>query len=150
MSNIGKAHTLQSSFRYLKQAGFKSSRDTIREYINWAKDSWVLFTVPIFSDSIKDQERNYKRVHYYLTRAKRQEVDFIAIDSEGHPALAVQVCMDISHEETIKRELDAIFATAKYFKIKENLILTYNQEKDFQAEGITVRAMPVWRWLLEE
>ena len=57
--------------------------------------------------------------------------------------------MDISHEETIKRELDAIFATAKYFKIKENLILTYNQEKDFQAEGITVRAMPVWRWLLE-
>ena len=25
------------------------------------------------------------------------------------------------------------------FKIKENLILTYNQEKDFQAEGITVK-----------
>lgn len=188
MSNIGKAHTLQSSFRYLKQAGFKSSRDSIREYINWAKDSWLLFTVPIFSDSLKDQERNYKkvyaidwalanknsliwdgsysralenmvfvhlyqrwsRVHYYLTRTKRQEVDFIAIDSKGHPALAVQVCMDISHEETIKRELDAIFATAKYFKIKENLILTYNQEKDFQAEGITVRAKPVWRWLLEQ
>jgi predicted AAA+ superfamily ATPase len=143
--------------------------------------------VPIFSDSLKDQERNYKkvyaidwalanknsliwdgsysgalenmvfvhlyqrwpRVHYYLTRTKRQEVDFIAVDSKGHPALAVQVCMDISHEETIKREMEAIIATAKYFKIKENLILTYNQEKDFQAEGITVRARPVWRWLLE-
>ena len=93
--------------------------------------------------------KRWPRVHYYLTRTKRQEVDFIAVGSKGHPALAVQVCMDISHEETIKRELDAIFATAKYFKIKENLILTYNQEKDFQAEGITVRAMPVWRWLLE-
>ena len=78
-----------------------------------------------------------------------QKVDFIAIDGKGHPALAVQVCMDISHEETLQRELDAIVATAKYFKIKENLILTYNQEKDFQAEGITVRAKPVWRWLLE-
>ncbi|MCK5509530.1 MAG: ATP-binding protein [Desulfobacterales bacterium] len=63
MSNIGKAHTLQSSYRYLKQVGFKSSRDTIREYINWAKDSWLLFTVPIFSDSLKDQERNYKKVY---------------------------------------------------------------------------------------
>ena len=47
------------------------------------------------------------------------------------------------------RELNAIIATAKYFKIKENLILTYNQEKNFQVEGITVRAKPVWRWLLE-
>ena len=93
--------------------------------------------------------KRWPRVHYYLTRTKRQEVDFIAVSSKGHPALAVQVCMDISHEETIKRELDAIFATAKYFKIKENLILTYNQEKDFQAEGITVRAKPVWKWLLE-
>ncbi len=57
--------------------------------------------------------------------------------------------MDISNEETIKRELEAIIATAKYFKIKENLILTYNQEKNFKTEGITVRAMPVWKWMLE-
>ena len=144
--------------------------------------------MPIFSDSPKDHERNYKkvyaidwafanknsliwdgscsrtlenmvfihlyqrwpRVNYYLTRTKRQEVDSIAVDSKGHPTPAVQVCMDINHEETIKRELDAIIATAKYFKIKESLILTYNQEKDFQAEGITVRAKPVWRWLLED
>ena len=63
--------------------------------------------------------------------------------------MAVQVCMDIRHEETIKRELDAIFATAEYFKIKENIILTYNQEKDFQAKGITVKARPIWKWLLE-
>lgn len=43
------------------------------------------------------------RVHYYLTRTKRQEVDFIAVGSKEHPALVVQVCMDISHEETRKK-----------------------------------------------
>lgn len=61
MSNIGKAHTLQSSFRYLKQAGFKSSRDTIREYINWAKDSWLLFTVPIFQTHLKIRNETTKK-----------------------------------------------------------------------------------------
>jgi predicted AAA+ superfamily ATPase len=134
--------------------------------------------VPIYSNSLKEQERNYKkiyaidwalanknsliwdgsysralenmvfvhlyqrwhRVHYYLTRKKRQEVDFIAVDSHGHPVMAVQVCIDISQENTVKRELDAIVTTAKYFGIKENLIVTYNQEKDFHKDGISVKA----------
>ncbi len=33
LSNISKAHTLQSAFRYLKQCGFSTSRDAVREYI---------------------------------------------------------------------------------------------------------------------
>lgn len=187
LSNISKAHTLQSAFRYLKQSGFNTSRDTVREYINWAEDSWLLFIVPIYSDSIKEQDRNYKkiyaidwalanknsivwdgsysqalenmvfihlyrnwhRVHYYLTRKKRKEVDFIAVDSSGHPIMAVQVCMDISQVETLKRELESIVTTARYFGIKENLIVTYNQEKDFKENGISVKAIPAWKWMLD-
>jgi len=186
LSNISKAHTFQSAFQYLKQGGFRTSRDAVRAYINWAQDSWLLFMVPIYSNSLKEQERNYKkiyaidwalanknsliwdgsysralenmvfvylyqrwhRVHYYLTRKKRQEVDFIAVDSHGHPVMALQVCIDISQENTVKRELDAIVTTAKYFGIKENLIITYNQEKDFHKDGISVKAIPAWKWML--
>lgn len=186
LSNISKAHTLQSAFQYLKQSGFSTSRDSVRGYIHWAQDSWLLFTVPIYSNSLKEQERNYKkiyaidwalanknslvwdgsysralenmvfvhlyqrwhRVHYYLTRKKRQEVDFIAVDSHGHPVMALQVCIDISERDTVKRELEAIVTTAKYFGIQENLIVTYNQEKDFHEEGISVKAIPAWKWML--
>jgi hypothetical protein len=186
LSNISKAHTLQSAFRYLKQAGFSTSRDAVREYIHRAEDSWLLFMVTIFSNSLKEQERNYKkiyaidwalsnknsliwngsysrslenlvfihlyqrwhRVHYYLTRKKRREVDFIAVDSNGHPAMAVQVCMDISQTETLKRELESITTTARYFRIKENFIVTYNQEQDFHEAGISVKAIPAWKWVL--
>ena len=94
--------------------------------------------MPIFSDSQKNQERNYKkiyaidwalanknsqvwdggrsrafenmvflhlyrnrsRVHYYLTKKKRQEVDFVVVDSNGNPALAVQVCLDVPAKQS--------------------------------------------------
>ena len=186
LSNISKPHTLQSAFQYLKQAGFSTSRDTVRAYIDWAQDSWLLFMVPIYSSSLKEQERNYKkiyaidwalanknsliwdgsysralenmvficlyqgwhRVHYYLTRKKRQEVDFIVVDSDGHPVMAVQVCIDISQGDAVRRELEAIVRTAKYFGIRENLIVTYNQEKDFHEEGVLVKAIPAWKWML--
>jgi predicted AAA+ superfamily ATPase len=188
LSNISKDHTLQSAFRYLKHSGFSTSRDTVREYIHWAEDSWLLFMVPIYSNSLKEQERNYKkiysidwalanknslvwdgsysralenlvfihlyrrwyRVHYYLTGKKRQEVDFIAIDKNGYPSIAVQVCMEMSQEYTLKCELESIIATARYFGIKDNFIVTYNQEMDFHEQGVSVKAMPAWKWMLSE
>jgi len=148
----------------------------------------LLSNVSIYSDSLKEQERNYKkiyaidwglanknsliwdgaysrafenivfihlyqkwhRVHYYLTREKRQEVDFIALDTGGRPGLAVQVSMDIGQENTLIRKLEPMISTAKYFGIKENLLITYNQEKDFHRDGIHVKAIPAWKWLLND
>ncbi len=187
LSNISKPYTLQSAYRYLKQAGYATSKDAIRNYIEWTKDSWLLFSIPIFSDSLKEQERNYKkiyaidwalanknsqiwdggqsralenmiflhlrrnwhRVHYYLTGKKRQEVDFVVVDNSGKPTMAVQVCLDISEKETIQRELESLAATANYFETKINLIITYNQEKAFSIDGVNIKAVPAWKWLLE-
>jgi predicted AAA+ superfamily ATPase len=75
-------------------------------------------------------------------------VDFIAVDSDGHPVMALQVCIDISQGDTVSRELEAIVRTAKYLGIRENLIVTYNQEKDFHEEGVLVKAIPAWKWML--
>jgi len=188
LSNISKSHTIMSAFRYLKQAGFNTSRDAVRAQVNWAEDSWLLSNISIYADSLKEQERNYKkiyaidwglasknsliwdgaysrafenmifihlyqkwhRIHYYLTKKKRQEVDFIAVDDHGRPGMAVQACMDIDQEDTLNRELEPMISTAKYFGIKENLIITYNQEKDFHRDGILVKAIPAWKWLLND
>jgi len=64
--------------------------------------------------------------------------------------MAVQVSMDIDQENTLSRELEPLIATAKYFGIKENLLITYNQERDFQRDGIYVKAIPAWKWLLND
>lgn len=93
--------------------------------------------------------RNHSRVHFCLTKSGRQEVDFIALDNRGRPTLAAQVCMDISHRETLKREIEPLIATAKYLGTKENLLITFNQEKAFREGGVSVTAVPAWRWLWE-
>lgn len=187
MSNISKPYTLKSVHGYLNQSGLRSSKDTIRDYIHRAEDSWLLFSIPIYSDSLKEQERNYRklygidwglamknstiwdgylsramenmvflhlrqnfhRVNYYLTKKNRQEVDFIAVNNKGQPELAVQVCMDISDENTLKREVESLTTTAEYFNIKEKLIITYNQDRTIQSKNVTIRVLPAWKWLLE-
>ncbi|MBN1673526.1 MAG: ATP-binding protein [Kiritimatiellae bacterium] len=188
LSGIGKPHTLKSAYEHLRLCGCATSRDAVRDYLGWAEDAWLLFIVPIHSDSHKEQERNYKklycidwglavrnsrvwdgsysrafenmiflhlrrtfaRVGYYRTRAKRQEVDFLATGHQGQPVLAIQVCMDISARDTLQRELDPLVSTARYFGIRENMILTLNQEDRFEQGGVTVHARPAWRWLLEQ
>ena len=143
--------------------------------------------MPIHSSSLKEQERNYRKVYgidwamaihnsliwdgsyaralenmvylhlvrgypgvrYYLTRSKRQEVDFLVSDSRGKPVLAVQVSTDISLPDTLRRELEPLVATARYFGVKENVIVTLGREQRFEMEGVTVHAMPAWQWLLK-
>lgn len=188
LSLIGRPYTLKSAYDHLKQTGLATSRDAVRDYVAWAEDAWLLFSVPIHTDSRKEQERNfrkvycidwalairnslvwdgsyaralenmvylhlhrtYPRVRYYLTGSRRQEVDFLASDDRGAPVLAVQVSMDISLPDTLKRELDPLIATAAYFGTRENLIITMGQEQRFERDGVTVNAVPAWRWLLEE
>lgn len=188
LSNIGRPFTLKSSYDFLKQAGYATSRDALRDYLSWAEDAWLLFTVPIHTHSQKEQERNYRkvygidwalairnsliwdgsysralenmiylhlartypRVRYYLTRGKRQEVDFLVSDAQGKPILAIQVCTDISMPDTLRRELEPLLTTARYFNIKENLIITLQQEKRFQQDGVTVHAIPASKWLTQK
>ena len=188
LSNIGKPFTLQSLHRFLKQAGFATSRDTLRDLVGWAADSWLIFSVPLYSDSVKEQDRNYKklyaidwalaaanssvwdgslsrslenmvflhlhrqshRVHYYLTKSKRQEVDFIAVDGNGHPAAALQVCLDVIHDKTMNREMEPLISAAKYFGIKNNYIITRSFENSIKVDGVNVKILPAWKWMMEE
>lgn len=187
LSNIGRPHTVQSAYGYLKQKKHLTSRDAVRDYMQWAVDSWLLFAVPIHAGSHKEEERNYRKlysidwalairnstvwdgsysralenmiflhlarrgfsVRYGLTRSSRQEVDFVVTGNDGKPEMLVQVCQDISAEDTLRRELEPLFACAKYYGTKDNVIVTMNQEASMDQDGITVHAVPAWKWLLE-
>lgn len=50
----------------------KTSKDNLRNYVHWAEDAWLLFTVPVMSSSRKEQERNYKKV-YFITLNQEKE-----------------------------------------------------------------------------
>jgi hypothetical protein len=92
--------------------------------------------------------RLYPRVNYYLTRPGRQEVDFIGVDSGGKPAIAVQACMKLGDENILEREVPPLAAAAAYFGIKEALVITTDEERSIELDGITVRIVPAWRWMV--
>ena len=94
--------------------------------------------------------RSFDRIYYYLTRSKRQEVDFIAVDNCGKPALAIQVCSDLSATKTLQREIPPLAATAQHFEIPDACVITLNEEQELEHDGVCIRVIPAWKWLLQE
>ena len=47
----------------------------------------------------------------------------------------------------LDREIPPLAATARYFGIKEALVITTDEERTVEHEGTTVRVVPAWRWL---
>ena len=47
------------------------------------------------------------------------------------------------------REIGGLAEAMNKFKLKEGIILTYNQEDIFEIDGKKIKLIPVWKWLLE-
>ncbi|NYZ78554.1 hypothetical protein H0N99_00225 [Candidatus Micrarchaeota archaeon] len=45
---------------------------------------------------------------------------------------------------------DGMLGPLKEFKLRDGLILTYNQEDEFKIEGRRMMVKPVWKWMLEK
>lgn len=79
---------------------------------------------------------------------EENECDFL-VRENGRISSAIQVCYEL-HEENKKRELDGMLEPLKEFKLRDGLILTYNQEDEFKIEGRRMMVKPVWKWMLEK
>ena len=83
---------------------------------------------------------------YYKTTTG-QEIDFLT-SRDGKEQL-IQVCYDMSHMETAKREKRAILKGMEELHHHEGLIITNDRKEEVQMHGKQVRLCPVYEWLLE-
>jgi len=88
--------------------------------------------------------RKYKEIFYFQ---EKKECDFV-IKEGTKITRAIQVCYDLT-EQNKERELNGLLEALSNFKLKEGIILTYNQEDNFEIEGKKIKVIPVWKWLLE-
>jgi len=106
----------------------------------FSKDrGWLLENLVFINLSKKNE------VFYY---SNQSECDFITAKNRIVKE-AIQVCYDLN-DENRERELAGIESAMGYFKLKEGLILTDNQEEEIRLEGKKIIVKPVWKWLLEE
>jgi len=177
ISNVGK----EFSYNSIKKMFSIKSVQSVIDYISFFENAYILFTVPRFSYSYKQQQvspkkaysidnglsannsasfskdkgrmienkvflglrRKYKDIFYFQDK---NECDFVVKEKERITG-AFQVCYSL-HEDNKEREMNGLVAALKEFKLKEGLILTYNQEDEFLVEGRKISVRPVWKWLL--
>ncbi len=97
--------------------------------------------------------RRRKIVHYYADPQGKHEVDFVSRDPETKAVELIQVCADLSREETRERELRGLHQAATAFRNlpDENLwLLTMDYRGVEHIAGRKVACLPVWEWVLQD
>lgn len=118
ISQMSRPVTLTSSYNFLKSANYMTSRDSVREYINHAIDSLLMFEAPILSSSVKEIERNPRKMYiidWALAYANSQAWD--GFNSQGF-------------ENMIFIHLKRKWSRVNYFLTKNS-----REEVDFIASG---------------
>ena len=162
----------------VSSTGAKISTNTIINYIDYAKDAWLITPIQNLAGKISDKESNPK---YYFTDngilnlflldgntallenlvaisllrkyGRNGEVYFYNSGVEvdfyvPETQLAIQACYSLSDVETCDREVNALLQLAKRIEVKKMLIITKDEERQILADGIKINVLPIWKWLL--
>ena len=158
--------------------GAKVSTDTIIDYLNFLQATWLFFSPENYASKLVEKISNRKyyfidngllnlfpnrpgdlvigKYSCHLIKKKYEEelyfyqqnieVDFYIPTAK----LAVQVSYSLKKEEsTRKRETDALLKIAETQAVETLLVITYDEEETIQKNGMEIKVIPIWKWLLD-
>jgi len=62
-SNISTLVSVNKLYNDYKSIGYKVSKDTIYNYLTYLEDAYALFTVPIFKNSVREEQRHPRKIY---------------------------------------------------------------------------------------
>ena len=96
---------------------------------------------------LKRRELHDPRAELHYWRSRRgEEVDFVMVRGNVCEE-AVQVTWEITGEN-LRRELNPLVKCRRDFGCRRALVVTYDQEEVLKVEGLEVRAVPAYKWML--
>jgi len=107
--------------------------------VSFFKDKGKLLENLIFRELLL----KYGRLFFYK---EKKECDFVAF--KGETPYLFQVAYTVEEKRTLEREVGALLEACKFFSKKEGVILTYDEEGKVEKEGIKIRILPAWKFLL--
>lgn len=176
--------TKEMSYNSLKNnLGFKSVT-SVKNYIDFMQEAYLLFELPRYDYSLKKQVSTGKKI-YAVDNGLRCAVSFYFSEDEGRLLEnlvfvelkrrgeeifyfkgknecdflirrgakiieAIQVSRELKKGINEEREINGIMDAVKLFKLKTGIILTRHQEETIEKDGVALRLVPVWKWLIEE
>jgi len=85
--------------------------------------------------------RKHKEMFYFK---EKKECDFVVKEREKITQ-AIQVCYELN-EDNKEREINGLMEALIKFKLKQGLILTYNQEDTIENQNKKILIKPAWKW----
>jgi len=91
-------------------------------------------------------KRRNKEIYYWKSK-KGKEVDFL-IKKGLNIEEAIQVSYNLNDKKTLNREIESLLIAKDEFKIKHLSIITEDEEMEKEIEGVKIKIIPLWKWLL--
>ena len=98
----------------------------------------------VFIELLRRGYNTETSLFYYRSRNDK-ETDFVTRKC-SHVDSLIQVCYDISHERTLKREVDSIVECAGELNCQNLIIVTMNEERTIEHKGYQIRVMPIHKF----
>ena len=159
-------------------SGKKITTDTVIDYLQYLKDSWLIFPVENICAKLAEKESNKK--YYFIDNGI---LNLFLIDPNTHllenqvairlrqiygndfyfyshnvevdfyipeNQTAIQVSYSIKDAETRKREINALLQISKRLEVKKMLIITKDEQKIITENGVEIEVIPIKKWLLSK
>ena len=91
-------------------------------------------------------KRRNKEIYYWKSK-KGKEVDFL-IKKGLNIEEAIQVSYNLNDKKTLEREIESLLIAKDEFKIEHLSIITEDEEMEKEIEGVKIKIIPLWKWLL--
>lgn len=115
--------------------------------IQHSPDKGKLMENLVFMELVKRGFKPEREIFYYKTRNNR-EIDFVL--KKGVEILElVQVCYESVNSSVEDREAKALVEASGELKVDTLTVLTWDEKREVEKDGLTVKFKPLWEWLLE-
>ena len=171
--------SIPSIISWFEMQGTKISSVTALNYLNNAQSAFLFFLIYPYSRKIKERNtkpklyvsdsgilglfdagkgkklentvlielvRRQENIHYY--KSKSADVDFV-LTKENKPCELIQVSYSINDPETYARETNSLLEASEQLNCNSLAIVTFNEERNIERNGKTIRVLPAWKWLLK-
>ncbi len=163
----------------LKSIGVNISKDVVIDYVSYAKQSFLIFSIRNYFSKFVDKETTPKYyfndnglLNLFLTNEEPRLLENLVavnlwnkhkgkvyylkgqnLDADFYieeTGEVIQVAYSIKNISS-DREIKSLITAAKTVKeAKRFIIISYNEEDEIILDGVKIEVIPVWKWMIKE
>ncbi len=117
--NMGTLVSINKLYNEYKSQGYKIGKDTLMDYISYLQEAYTIFTTPIYRNSVREEQRNPKKLY--------------AIDNGFKKLFSISISDDYSklYENMAFLHLRRKSREVYYFKQTQEVDLYMKEDKEY-------------------